>query len=76
METTDKTLDGVSVDNETIMIVTMCLSGCSIKRLETLEMQSFFFDLAVTFIGAITNEQLKEFIAHHTTIRVMELIMS
>lgn len=73
---TYKTLDGVAVDNKTIMMVAIILSDCSTKSMEALEMQSFFFDLAITFIGAITNEQLEKLFAHHATIKVMRLIMA
>ena len=71
---TYKTFDGVAVDNETIMMVTMALSDCSLKRLEELEMQSFFFGLAIKFIGAITKEQLEEFLSHPAAMCVIKLI--
>lgn len=69
-----KTLDGVAIEQERIECVAMILSNCSQRRLELLGVHDRFVDYAERFIMFLTEEELKEFIAHHVCIELLNSI--
>ena len=75
METREvKTLDGVLVEQVRVETVAMCLAGCSERRMEILGIKEKFLDYAERFIMFVTDDELKDFVAHHVAIEMFNLI--
>jgi hypothetical protein len=74
MEKEIRTMDGVLVERERVETVAMCLSGCSERRLKVLGIQDKFIDYAERFIMFVTEDELKDFVAHHVAIEMFNLI--